>query len=172
VSDLEQLLAQHGVLLVLAASFAARAGLPVPAAPLVVVAGALSVTGTLPFWPMAAASVAGNLFGDAIWFAAGRRYGHRVMRLLCQLSLSPDSCVRQSETLIARWGGSALIAGKFVPGVSAVAPPMAGALGMSLARFSFSIWPAQSPGRLSTRCSASPSPTTSRPFWARWPTSG
>jgi rhodanese-related sulfurtransferase len=57
------------------------------------------------------------------------------MRQLCRISLSPDSCVRQSESLITRWGGSSLIAAKFVPGVSVVAAPMAGALGMSTARF-------------------------------------
>ena len=57
------------------------------------------------------------------------------MKQLCRISLSPDSCVRQSESLITRWGGSSLVAAKFVPGVSVIAAPMAGALGMSLARF-------------------------------------
>ena len=76
-----------------------------------------------------------NIAGDAAWFWGGRRHGHRVMRLLCRVSLSPDSCVRQSESLITRWGGSSLIAAKFVPGVSVVAAPMAGALAMTWRRF-------------------------------------
>ena len=72
-------------------------------------------------------AVIANVLGDAVWFWAGRLYGGRVMGLLCRFSLSPDSCVRQSESLIARWGGSSLVAAKFVPGVSVVAAPMAGA---------------------------------------------
>lgn len=66
---------------------------------------------------------------------AGRAHGHRVLRLLCRVSLSPDVCVRQSESLIARWGGSSLLAAKFLPGISVVAAPMAGALGMGWRRF-------------------------------------
>lgn len=73
--------------------------------------------------------------GDGVWFQAGRWHGHRVLRLLCRISLSPDSCVRRSETLITRWGGSSLIAAKFLPGISVVAAPMSGALGMSSRRF-------------------------------------
>src|SRR6185369_14277282 len=84
-----------------------------------------------------AAAIVANVAGDAAWFAAGRRHGHRMMRLLCRISLSPDSCVRQSETLIARWGGRSLIAAKFVPGVSVVAAPMAGALAMRWRTFGF-----------------------------------
>lgn len=136
MDSLVALVTQHGVLLVFLATLAARIGLPVPAAPVLVVAGALGAPGGVVAWlPMAAAALAANLLGDTPWFFAGRRYGHRVMRLLCRVSLSPDSCVRQSENFILRWGGSALIAAKFVPGVSTIAAPMAGALGMSVARF-------------------------------------
>ena len=82
-----------------------------------------------------AVAILANVVGDGVWFQAGRSYGHRVMKLLCRISLSPDACVRQSESLIARWGGSSLVAAKFLPGLSVVAAPMAGALGMSLPRF-------------------------------------
>lgn len=132
---LVELLVQHGMLLVFLVTFAARVGLPVPAAPLLVVAGGLAATGDIS-WPAAlAAAMAANLLGDAVWFQAGRAYGYRVMKLLCRISLSPDSCVRQSESMIARWGGSSLLAAKFLPGISVVAAPMAGALGMSFLRF-------------------------------------
>ena len=135
METLLELAARHGVLLVFAATFTARLGLPVPAAPVLVVAGALGMPGWLGHAAVIAAAIAANLLGDAIWFGAGRRYGYRVMRVLCRLSLSPDSCVRQSESFIARWGGSALVAAKFIPGVSTIAAPMAGALGMSKLRF-------------------------------------
>ncbi len=133
--DLIALLVDHGVLIVFAATLAARIGAPVPASPLLVVAGGLVMTGGLSWLAVLAGSIAANLIGDGLWFQAGRWHGHRVMKLLCRISLSPDSCVRQSETLITRWGGRSLIAAKFLPGVSVVAAPMAGALGMSWLRF-------------------------------------
>ena len=125
----------YGTWLVFVATLAARIGLPVPAAPFLVVAGALAAGGQLS-WPVVlAAAIVANVLGDGLWFWAGRRWGYRVLALLCRISISPDSCVRQSEAFILRWGGSSLLAAKFVPGVSVVAPPMAGALGMSLPAF-------------------------------------
>ncbi len=133
--QLVALLVDHGALIIFVVTLAARVGAPVPASPLLVVAGSLVVTGQISLAAALGTSIAANVIGDGVWFAAGRRYGYRVMRQLCRISLSPDSCVRQGESLITRWGGSSLIAAKFVPGVSVVAAPMAGALGMSTARF-------------------------------------
>src|SRR3977135_2187601 len=132
---MNRLIAQYGPALVVANVLFEQLGMPIPAIPALVVAGALSAEGE--FSPLAVFGVAfvACMMGDAAWYLAGRRYGHRVMKLLCRISLSPDSCVRQSETLITRWGGSSLIAAKFLPGVSVVAAPMAGALGMSWLRF-------------------------------------
>jgi membrane protein DedA with SNARE-associated domain/rhodanese-related sulfurtransferase len=135
MSDLIALLVQHGVLIVFVATLAARVGAPVPASPLLVVAGGLAAGGQFSWIAAIAGSILANVIGDGIWFQAGRWHGHRVMRLLCRISLSPDSCVRQSESLLTRWGGNSLIAAKFLPGVSVVAAPMAGALGMSWTRF-------------------------------------
>jgi membrane protein DedA with SNARE-associated domain/rhodanese-related sulfurtransferase len=134
---LVDLLLRHGVLLVFLVTLGARLGAPVPAAPLLVVAGGLAAGGRFSFAAALVAAVLANVAGDAAWFAGGRRHGHRVMRLLCRISLSPDSCVRRSELLIGRWGGSSLIAAKFVPGVSLVAAPMAGALAMPWLTFLF-----------------------------------
>ena len=130
MNTLIELLLQHGVLIVFVATLVARVGAPVPAAPLLVVAGGLSAGEQLSAPAVLIAALVANLAGDTVWFVAGRRHGHRILRLLCRISLSPDSCVRQSESLILRWGGSSLIAAKFVPGVSVVAAPMAGAMAM------------------------------------------
>ncbi|WP_084451415.1 VTT domain-containing protein [Roseateles chitosanitabidus] len=130
-----ELLVLHDFLLVFLVTLAARVGAPVPAAPLLVVAGGLAAAGRISAGSLVTAAVLANVLGDAIWFIAGRNYGHRVLRLLCRVSLSPDVCVRQSESLIARWGGSSLLAAKFLPGISVVAAPMAGALGMGWRRF-------------------------------------
>ena len=135
MQELLSLATERGVAVVFFATLAARLGAPIPASAVLVVAGGLVAMGQIPLWATVLGALAGNLLGDAAWFYAGRRFGHRMMRLLCKVSLSPDTCVRQSESLITRWGGASLIAAKFVPGVSVVAPPMAGALHMSTTRF-------------------------------------
>jgi membrane protein DedA with SNARE-associated domain/rhodanese-related sulfurtransferase len=129
------LLIAHGAVIVFLVTLAARAGAPFPAAPIIVVAGGLAVAGQVSPLACLLASVVANVLGDAIWFQAGRWRGHRVMKLLCQISLSPDTCVRQSEDILTKWGGSSLIAAKFLPGISVMAAPMAGALRMSWMRF-------------------------------------
>ena len=73
------------------------------------------------------AAVIASLIADYIWFELGRRYGYRILRLLCRISLSPDSCVRDTEARFERWGLKSLIVAKFIPGFSTVAPPLAGA---------------------------------------------
>jgi rhodanese-related sulfurtransferase len=72
---------------------------------------------------------------DFAWYLAGRRYGAGIMRLLCRVSLSPDSCVSETQTRFERWGAKAILLAKFVPGLSTIAPPLAGALRMRPARF-------------------------------------
>lgn len=135
MNDVIALLTAQGAAVVFLATLATRLGAPVPAAPFLVIAGGLSVGGQLSFLAVLLAALLGNILGDGAWYLAGRRWGYGVMRLLCRISLSADSCVRRSEAILGRWGGLSLVAAKFVPGVSLVAPPMAGALGMSSTRF-------------------------------------
>jgi membrane protein DedA with SNARE-associated domain/rhodanese-related sulfurtransferase len=135
VDEIVELLLNHGPSLVFGVTLLSRAGAPLPAGPVLVVAGALGGLGHLSLAVTAVLSLLANLLGDAVWFVGGRRYGYRVLRLLCRVSLSPDTCVRQSEGMFERWAGWSLVAAKFVPGVSVVAAPMAGALRMSWRRF-------------------------------------
>ncbi len=109
-------------------------GVPVPLTPTVLVAGAGATGGVDPF-AVIAVVVAATVAGNSVWFVAGRRYGSGVLKLLCRLSLSPDACVVRTEDTFRRWGWSSLVVGRFIPGVSLVAPPLAGALGMSWGRF-------------------------------------
>lgn len=129
------LIAQYGMLLVFLNVLLAQAGVPVPAVPTLVVAGALAAAGRLPLAGIVAATLLGCLLGDLVWYLAGRRYGAGVMRTLCRISLSPDSCVKQSELRFQRWGGHVLLVAKFVPGLSMLAPPLVGAMGLPLRRF-------------------------------------
>jgi len=135
MSGVDAIVAQYGVGLVFVATLAARLGAPIPAVPFLVVAGGLSTGGAISLVHVVVFATIASTLGDAAWYLAGRRYGYRILRLLCRVSMSPDSCVRQSESLIGKWGGSALIGAKFLPGLSVVAAPMTGALGMTAREF-------------------------------------
>ncbi len=110
-------------------------GLPLPAIPTLVVAGALAANGQLPTLGVCAAAVAACFIGDSAWYLAGRAYGVRVMKVLCRISLTPDTCVSQTQSSFERWGARALVIAKFIPGLSMIAPPLAGATRMGFARF-------------------------------------
>jgi membrane protein DedA with SNARE-associated domain/rhodanese-related sulfurtransferase len=112
-------------------------GVPLPAIPTLILAGALAANGRLPGYSVFAIAVAASLIGDSTWYLAGRAYGVRVMKLLCRISLTPDTCVSQTQATFERWGARALIVAKFIPGLSMIAPPLAGATHMRYARFAF-----------------------------------
>lgn len=135
MSELGALLAQHGLTIVFINVLLAQLGLPLPALPMLVVAGSLLSAGSLGVLPLASAVVAGSLLGDTPWFLAGRRYGHRILSRLCRVSMEPDSCVKQTENIFWRWGPQSLVVAKYLPGFSTVAPPLAGTMGLSLPRF-------------------------------------
>jgi membrane protein DedA with SNARE-associated domain len=135
IEQLTALLVQYGLLFVFINVFLVQAGAPVPAVPTLMIAGALTTGGALPLPGIIAVAIVGSLLGDLIWYAAGRRYGLKVLQLLCRISLSPDSCVRQTETRFTQWGAPSLIIAKFVPGFATVAPPLAGALQVKPWRF-------------------------------------
>ena len=97
------LLTQHGLVLVFANVLLTQAGVPVPAIPLLVVAGALVQEGQLSLAAVMAVAVIATLLGDLPWYAAGRMAGHRILRLLCRVSIEPDSCVMQTENTFERW---------------------------------------------------------------------
>jgi membrane protein DedA with SNARE-associated domain len=135
MSDITQFLITHGGPVLFAIVFAEQAGLPLPAAPWLLAAGALSASAKLnPALAIGATTVAA-LMADSIWFYVGRRGGPRVLRLFCRMSLSRNSCVGRTKNVFARHGLEALAAAKFIPGLGAVMPPLAGALGMSIGRF-------------------------------------
>jgi membrane protein DedA with SNARE-associated domain/rhodanese-related sulfurtransferase len=127
--------APFGLTLVFLNVLLEQLGFPVPAVPTLIIAGALAADGRLPAAGLCALALAACMLGDSAWYAAGRVYGGAVMKLLCRLSLTPDICVSETQTTFERWGAKALIVAKFVPGLSMVAPPLAGALRMRFARF-------------------------------------
>ncbi len=128
-------LPEHGALLVFLAVLLEQAGVPLPSFTVLVAAGALAAAGQVSIPAMLAAAVLAALLANLGWYLAGRRYGQRVLRLLCRISLSPDTCVRMTQSIFLRWGLASLLFSKFVPGISLVAPPIAGAVRMPLLRF-------------------------------------
>src|SRR5690606_6215448 len=84
-----------------------------------------------------ALAVGAALIADFVWYSAGRRYGNRVMAMLCRISLSPHSCVNRTQSLYQRWGAPSLLVAKFIPGVASIASVLAGAVGTPRRRFLF-----------------------------------
>jgi membrane protein DedA with SNARE-associated domain len=117
----------YGVPLIVLNVFLEQIGAPVPAVPTLIIAGALSRDGKISSTHVIAGAVLASLVADWIWFLLGRYYGYAILRTLCRISLSPDSCVRETEAKFERWGLKSLLFAKFVPGFSTVAPPLAGA---------------------------------------------
>jgi len=130
-----EFLIQHGEALLFAVVFAEQIGLPIPGFPFLIGAGALAGAGKLSLPVSIAVVLIGSLAGDLLWFYLGRHRGSRVLNLLCRISLEPDSCIRRTEGIFSRHGAHTLLWAKFVPGLSTVAPPLAGIFGMGLGRF-------------------------------------
>ncbi|HWB33409.1 MAG TPA: VTT domain-containing protein [Acidobacteriaceae bacterium] len=114
---------------------AEQLGLPVPSIPLLLTAGTLSATHRVNAFSALLVVVAACVIADSAWFQLGRRYGARVIRLLCRLSLEATTCVAKTEVYFNRRGAETLLFAKFVPGLSTVAPPIAGQAGMAYPRF-------------------------------------
>src|SRR5215510_8044631 len=126
---------QHAFWIVAVNTLLHELGVPLPMMPTALLAGARVASGAIDPVLLVVAIVAASLVGNALWFAAGRRYGTGMLKLLCRFSLSADTCVSPTQTAFRRWGWSLLVIGRFVPGISLVAPPLAGALGMSWTKF-------------------------------------
>jgi membrane protein DedA with SNARE-associated domain len=126
---------RHGEAFVFLYVLADQLGVPVPAVPALMAMGALAAVGKINFTLALLLSVVASLGADLVWYALGRTRGGGVLRLVCKVSLEPDSCVRRTENVFVRYGVRALIFAKFVPGLSTVAPPLAGIVGISLPRF-------------------------------------
>ena len=133
--DLVGVINQWGIPLVFAAVLLDLAGLPLPAAPWLVVAGALSIEGPLRTDVLLAAAFFAALIADNAWFLVGRRHGRKLLETVCRVSLSPDICVSRTDELLGRYGPSLLLFAKFIPGVSAVSIPTMAAMGTTWRKF-------------------------------------
>jgi len=131
------ILLMYGYLLLFVWVMVEQLGIPLPATPVLLAAGALSAEHQISFPLALLAGVAASLTADTAWFLVGRRYGHHVLRILCKLSLEPTICVRRTQDSFGRRREVTLMIAKFVPGLATLAPPVAGQNGMNIGSFLF-----------------------------------
>ena len=137
MNSLLHLVEQYGLTVVFFNVFVEQLGAPLPAYPTLAVTGALLERSGYTASLLLFIAVLAALLADFMWYLAGRRYGRKVMGTLCPISLSPDSCVRQTESVYLRWGASSLLVAKFIPGFASIAIALAGALGPRCTSFIF-----------------------------------
>jgi membrane protein DedA with SNARE-associated domain len=126
---------RHGYAVVFGWVFVEQIGLPIPAVPILLAAGALAGAGRLDLSTVLVLAVLASVVSDTVWYAIGRLRGGAVLGLLCRISLEPDSCVRRTEEAFGHQGARSLLLAKFVPGLSTAAPPLAGIIRMPVPRF-------------------------------------
>jgi membrane protein DedA with SNARE-associated domain len=135
ITHITAFIEQHGYALLFFWVLAEQGAIPLPSIPLLVAAGALVRLGRLQMLVAIACCVAAALVADTVWFQLGKHRGQRVLHFLCRVSLEPDSCVRRTENAFLKYGLNSLLVSKFVPGLNAVASPLAGSSGAPYWRF-------------------------------------
>jgi membrane protein DedA with SNARE-associated domain/rhodanese-related sulfurtransferase len=125
----------YGLWVVFVSVLSDQGGLPVPSYPVMIVTAALAVDSNNTVTPILFVATLATLLADVLWYACGRRFGASMLRLMCKVSLSPDSCVGATRRIYGRWGAPALIVAKYIPGFAAVATTLAGETQTSLRRF-------------------------------------
>ena len=118
VHGLAATVSKYGLPLVFVNVLLEQLGLPIPAVPTLIVAGALSVEKDVSAAAVLGVALVACLIADSVWYALGARHGFPILKTLCRVSLSPDSCVRQTTAAFERWGMPSLLVAKFIPGPS------------------------------------------------------
>jgi membrane protein DedA with SNARE-associated domain/rhodanese-related sulfurtransferase len=135
MNEIVQYLARHGYSVLFAAVFARQLCLPVPALLFLMAGGALAGNGRLNLALVIGLGVIGCVLADLVWFEAGRRRGDEVVHFVHRFSSASDSTAARTKRLFARYGTKILVVAKFVIGLDAIAPPLAGMSGTSVPRF-------------------------------------
>ena len=130
-----EFLGRHNEAAIFLYVFAEQVGVPLPAVPALLAMGALAAAGKLNFGVSLLLSVVASVLADMCWYVLGRTRGPGVLRFLCRISLQPDSCVGRTQEVFVRYGVRSLVIAKFIPGLNTIAPPLAGIVGVGVARF-------------------------------------
>jgi membrane protein DedA with SNARE-associated domain len=135
MNSLYQLIQQYGVGFTFMTVLLEQIGLPLPAYPVLVIAGALAYRNDESTMLLLAISVGTAILADLIWYKLGKHFGRKAIAVFCRISLSPGSCVRTTEAAYLRFGPASLLVAKFIPGFSSVANALAGIGGTRLSTF-------------------------------------
>lgn len=135
MDTLLHIIESYGLWVVFVCVLLDQGGLPFPSYAPMIVTAALATDKHESLWPVLLVATLAALTADLIWFAGGRRFGSQLLRLMCRVSLSPDSCVGLTRRIYVRWGAPSLILAKYIPGFAAVSTTLAGESGTSLRRF-------------------------------------
>ena len=135
MNTIVQFLLKHGYSFLFGAMFAHQIGFPVPGPLFLLAAGALAASGKLGVVPALGVAISACVLADWIWYEAGRRRGDKVLHFIHRLTRDPDAHDRRAKRTFALYGPPILIVAKFIPGLDAVAPPLAGTSGTSRLRF-------------------------------------
>jgi membrane protein DedA with SNARE-associated domain/rhodanese-related sulfurtransferase len=135
MNQIIEFLLHHGYSFIFAWVLAEQIGLPLPSAPVLLAAGALAGRQRMYLPVVIAVPLLAATLCDTFWYILGRVRGIPVLRLICRISLEPDSCVRRTQLSFKRRGAWALLFAKFVPGLNAMMAPLAGISRMRWRRF-------------------------------------
>jgi len=135
MNETAEFVIRHGYAVLFFWVLAEQGALPIPSVPLLLVCGALAKTGHLSAIPILFFGVLACLIADGVWFQIGRSRGKKILGFLCRMALEPDSCVRQTESGFVRYGVRFLLVSKFIPGMNAMAAPLAGSAGVGWGQF-------------------------------------
>jgi membrane protein DedA with SNARE-associated domain/rhodanese-related sulfurtransferase len=135
VSTIVQLLLKHGYSVLFVSVFARQMWLPVPAILFLIAAGALADSGRMTLAVALGIAIIACLSADMVWYEAGRRWGDQILHSIYGLAIDPDAASRRSKETFVRHGARILMLAKFVVGLDAATPPLAGLSGTSRTRF-------------------------------------
>jgi membrane protein DedA with SNARE-associated domain/rhodanese-related sulfurtransferase len=135
MNELQQLNESHGLLLVFVNVLLEQIGLPVPAYPTLIVTGALAMQSKPLLGAGVLVAMVACLIADGVWYWAGKRYGGVLLKSICKISLSQDTCIRQGLNVYDRVGPRAMLLSKFLPGAGALVTTVAGMNGTPIATF-------------------------------------
>ncbi len=128
-------LIEHGYAVIFGGVLAEQIGVPITSTPILLAAGALAGLGEMNLTAALACALVASLISDCLWFSLGRHEGARILKLLCRVSLEPEICISKTHSAYTRFGARSLLFTKFVPGLNALGPPMAGMSGLPVWKF-------------------------------------
>jgi membrane protein DedA with SNARE-associated domain len=129
------LVARYGLAAVFLFTFLENVGLPIPAFPVLMLAGAYASARHTAVPLVVGVAVAGALLADGIWYFVGRWRGKRVLDHLCRVSFNPDACLERAVDGFHRRKSATILFAKFLPGVNTIMPPLAGVTAMPFSSF-------------------------------------